>query len=241
MKYLFYILVVINLVFFTWKFGLQHSESFLRDENDQHLELPDHSAVPPDNGETGDNPDSYPAETDPAESITGPIIIEPPSLPRTASAKGCFEIGPLQTREAAEGYMTLLAPSAKDIRLAIRPGDVPDGWWVIYPKAATFEAAHANRHMLESNGIFDSWLFDKGPLAGAISLGLYKTREEADQALQLLVEKGIGAKVVPRLVRGEVFWLKIPWPGLPLALDETVQVLNSQDPTLAMPAPVPCK
>jgi len=89
MKYLFYILVVINLVFFTWKFGLQHSESFLRDENDQHLELPDHSAVPPDNGETGDNPDSYPAETDPAESITGPIIIEPPSLPRTASAKGC--------------------------------------------------------------------------------------------------------------------------------------------------------
>ena len=237
MKYLFYVLVVINLVFFVWKLGLQHGETFLRDDNDRHMELPEDVA----DFEGGDDREEYPAGPEAVEDATGPIIIEPPPEPRHASAKGCFEIGPIQNREAAEGFMSLLAHSAKEIRLVIRPGDVPEGWWVVYPKASTLEATHANRRMLEAHGIFDSWLFDKGPLAGAISLGLYKTREEADQALRLLAEKGIGAKVVPRLVRGEVFWLKIPWTGLPLALEETIQVLNSQDPTLAMPLPAVCK
>jgi hypothetical protein len=236
LKYLFYVLIVINLVFFTWRFGLQQGESFLGDDADQHLELPEDALGP----EPGSEMDEYADSHVPSEEATGPIFLEPPSVPRAASAKGCFEIGPLQSRETAEGFMTLLAPSARDIRLVIRPGDVPEGWWVIYPKASTLEAAHANRRMLEGKGIFDSWLFDKGPLAGALSLGLYKTREEADQALQILLAKGIGAKVAPRLVRGEVFWLKIPWTGLPLALEETVQVLNSQDPTLAMPLPVVC-
>jgi hypothetical protein len=234
LKYLFYVLVVVNLVFFTWKFGLQHRESFLEDEEDQRQAWTEDEP----SADLYDDMEEIPAA---AEEATGPIILEPPPEPRAASAKGCFEIGPIQNRETAEGYMTLLAPSAKDVRLVIRPGDVPEGWWVIYPKASTLEATHANRRMLEANGIFDTWLFDKGPLTGAISLGLYKTREEADEALRVLVERGIGAKVTPRLVRGEVFWLKIPWTRLPLALEETVQVLNSQDPTLAMPLPVACK
>ncbi len=236
MKYIFYLLIVINLVFLVWKFGLQQKESLWQDEEEQRIDVTEGATAMPAGVDWDDGFETLPPESDPDDALPG----EASALPATAKSDGCFEIGPIQTREQAESFITLLEPSVKVINLVIRPGDVPDGWWVLYPKAATREAALANRHMLESHGIYDSWLFDKGPLEGAISLGVYATREEAEQALLPLTGQGIAAKVIPRLVRGEVLWLKIPWPGLPLALDEAVQTLNSQDPALAMPAPAPC-
>lgn len=237
MKYLFYLLVVVNLVFFTWKVAQDQRETYLRDMADQHIDYQgDSSAGAPE--ATDDQMLS--AEPGSAEDLSENAADEVASTQMEASSSGCYEIGPLQDRDIAEGYANLLLPSAKGVRLSIRAGDVPDGWWLIYPKASTLEAAHANRRMLENNGIHETWLFDKGPLQGAISLGLYKTRAEADKAQQLLVEKGVGVRVSPRMVRGEVLWLKIPWTGSPLGLEETVQMLNSQDPSLNMPAPTPC-
>lgn len=234
MKYLFYVLVMINLVFFIWKFGLEHSESLLQARHDQQLLLPE-EGIPPVLEQ-----DAWPSEEPLAEAKAE----DPPEtssiLPRTASKHGCFEVGPIPTRDKAEAYASLLEPEVKDVRVVIRAGDVPEGWWVLYPKAVTPEAGRANRHMLEGKGIYATWLFDKGPLAGALSLGLYKTRGEADRAVAQLAEKGINAAVAPRLVRGEVYWLKMPWTGLPLELDETIQTLNSRDTTLGMPAPLPC-
>jgi hypothetical protein len=42
-------------------------------------------------------------------------------------------------------------------------------------------------------------------------------------------------------VRGDVYWVRFSWKGLPLDLEEIVRVLNSQDPALQMPLPAPCK
>lgn len=234
MKYLFYLLVMINLVFFIWKFGMEHTESLLQARHDQQLQLPE-EGIPPTLEQ-----DAWPSVAMPAETAATEMPETSSALPRAASKHGCFEIGPIPAREKAESYAALLEPNVKDVRVVIRAGDVPEGWWVLYPKAATPEAGRANRHMLEGKGIYATWLFDKGPLAGALSLGLYKTRGEADRALEQLAEKGVTAAVVPRLVRGDVYWLKIPWTGLPLELDEAVQMLNSHDPALGMPPPATC-
>lgn len=236
MKYLFYLLVVINLIFLIWKFGLDERSSFVREQQDQRLVMPRASSTsnPP-----GAMDSDFPVVLDPpgAEGLSLPGS----DLPDTASRHGCFEIGPIETREMAENYLTLLYPTAKDARVVTRAGDVPNGWWVIYPKASTPEAARANRQMLLNKGIYETWLFDKGPLEGAISMGLYKTPGEADLAMQDFRAKGVTAKVTPRLVRGDVFWVKVPWTQLPLLLDEAVQTLNSQDPALKMPSPAPCE
>lgn len=237
MKYLFYLLVVINLVFLLWKFGLDEQKSLLQEQQEQHLALEQGTSGA---GLPGAMDSDFPTSPDqsldeePSASGTG-------DLPDSANRHGCFEIGPVETREMAENFATLLYPTAREARVVTRAGDVPDGWWVIYPKAGTPEASRANRQMLLNKGIHETWLFDQGPLAGTISLGLYKTPGEADLALQELRAKGITAKVTPRLVRGDVFWVKIHWTQLPLLLDEAVQTLNSQDPALKMPSPDPCE
>jgi hypothetical protein len=235
MKYLFYVLVVINLVFLIWKIGLQERTSFLQEQRDQHIAISPSTSIP-----SGELDPDFPVSPDEPEP-EGLSVPETPDLPDTASRRGCFEIGPIETREIAENYLALLYPIAKEARVVIRAGDVPDGWWVIYPKASTPEAARANRQMLLNKGIYETWLFDKGPLEGAISMGLYKTPGEAELAVQSFREKGITAKTAPRQVRGDVYWVKIPWSQLPLLLDEAVQTLNSQDPTLKMPSPAPCE
>ncbi len=233
MKYLFYLLVVINLVFLVWKFGLQGRDSLFQELDEQRLEIPkDLSSQPLTPGEV-DLGSPMPATQ---------LPVEPPKAEARPEevAKGCFELGPLVDREQAQSYLNLLRLNVKDARVVVKAGDVPDGWWVIYPKAASLEAARVNRQLLFSHGIRGTWLFDSGPLQNAISVGLYKTREEALKAEQLLVEQGIAVKATPRLVQGEVLWIRLPWTGLPLELDDIVQTLNSQDPALKMPAPVPC-
>jgi hypothetical protein len=237
-KQIFYILVVINLVFLVWKFGLQERDALIEEANDQHVEIFQPQVAGLEN-ESYDSADFLSGEPDPAE--TDDNAEAPAALPKHASNYGCFEIGPIQEREKADYYLSLLTPNASEAHVVIRSGDIADGWWVIYPKASTREAALANRQMLLNNGITETWLFDKGPLEGSISLGLYPTQAEAQVAHQGLMEKGITTKLAPRLVRGDVFWLKIPWSKLPLVLDDLVQMLNSQDPTLKMPPPEVCR
>ena len=98
----------------------------------------------------------------------------------------------------------------------------------------------ANRQMLMNKGVYENWLFDRGPLVGAISLGLYKTQGEAEKALLGYKEKGINAKVRPRLVRANGFWLRVPWDKPSLELDEAIQSINSGDTSIKMPSPTPC-
>ena len=236
MKQIFYLLVVINLIFLAWKFGLEKRDALIEAANEEHLEYQPPSASNFVN-EGFQESDFLPAEPDGTVSDSTEASV---GLPQSASGDGCFEIGPIQSREIAENFLSLLSPTAKDAHVVIRSGDVPEGWWLIYPKASTREAALANRQMLLNKGIYETWLFDQGPLEGSISLGLYPTQVEAQTARQVLMEKGVNPNIVPRLVRGDVFWLKIPWTQLPLVLDDAVQMLNSQDPTLKMPSPEAC-
>ncbi len=239
MKYLFYILVVINLVFLIWKFGLEERDALIEEANEQHVEITQPPPAMLEN-EGFEDFDSLPVQPDPAET-SAESSDNAEGLPESASSQGCFEVGPIQEREVADNYLSLLEPVASEAHVVIRSGDVAEGWWVLYPKASTREAALANRQMLLNKGIYETWLFDKGPLEGAISLGLYKTQNEAQAAVQSLMEKGIAAKVAPRQVRGDIFWLKIPWTQLPLALDEAIHMLNSQDSSLNIPSPVMCR
>ena len=255
MKYLFYLLLVVNVVFFLWKAGLQPEDVVSSDETEQEWAMPADGKqnTPPAQDaamweEGGVTQQAVAPAVDSSQSAgtlqtpeNAPNVDSSAPVSVALSENGCYELGPVQAKEAAEGFLQLMKSNAKDTSVATRSGSVPGGWWVLYPRAATPEAALANRRMLEGKGVVDTWLFDKGPLQGAISMGLYKTREEADQAAQQLRDQGIGVQVAPRLVRGDVYSVRFSWERLPLDLEEVVRVLNSQDPALQMPMPVPCK
>lgn len=242
MKYLVYLLVLGNVVFFLWETGFREGRN--SDDSYQELAMPSGleriALLSEAAGNAGSAAPVAVAEAGPAVQV--PLTETPPPAETRPPEKpvDCFAIGPSQTKEEAEGFLELLKSHAPKAAVETRLGDVPDRWWVLFPKAVSPEAGRDNRRMLAEKGVVDTWLFDKGPLQGAISLGLFKTKEEAEAARKSFMDKNIMAEVVPRMVRGKVYWLKIPWHRPGLEFEEIVQVLNTQDPTLHIPAPIPC-
>jgi hypothetical protein len=247
MRYLVYLLVLANVVFFLWETGFRAE----RDSGASYreLEIPsglerialarEVAGIPSSGTVVAVEPAG---QTPPPEAAPSPGTVPPPPEAKPVQKPvDCFRIGPLQTKDEAEGFLDLLKSHAPKASVETKLGDVPDGWWVLFPKAASLEAGRENRKMLADKGVLDTWLFDRGPLLGAISLGLFKTKEEAEAARKSFMDKSIVAEVVPRLVRGQVYWVKIPWQRPALEFEEIVQVLNTQDPSLHIPAPIPCE
>jgi hypothetical protein len=246
MRYLVYLLVLANAVFFLWEIGGRGGKD--SDASYQELRIPsgvERIALASEvAGLSLAEPVTVAAAAGEAAPPQNAGQVEPvPPLPEPKPAPkkvDCFRIGPSQTRAEADGFLELLKSHAPKARVDAKPGDVPDGWWVLFPKAVSLEAGKENRKMLADKGILDTWLFDKGPLQGAISLGLYKTKEQAEAARKPFMDKNIMTEVAPRMVRGEVYWVIVPWQRPALEFEEIVQVLNTQDPSLHIPAPVPC-
>lgn len=254
MKYLVYLLVLGNVVFFLWETGFRGDRS--SDASVRELEMPsgvERIALLSEAGgtsgagavivaEAGSATGIPLPETAPTATTTSPVDASAADsgIKRPEKRIDCFEIGPSQTREEAEGFLDLLKSHAPKATVETKLGDVPDRWWVLFPKAVSLEAGRENRRMLAEKGVVDTWLFDKGPLQGAISLGLFKTKEEAEAARKTFMDKNVVAEVVPRWVRGKVYWVKIPWHRPGLEFEEIIQVLNTQDPSLRIPAPIPC-
>lgn len=232
LKYLFYILVLVNLVFLAWKFGLDRFPPPGREsKNDVTLAMDPLDSLSPEDTEF----ELLPAEPDPL-----------PLTPEAGEGEGgslkplCLALGPYASREEAKAGLEILKPAVQEARVIAVPGDREDGFWVLYPKARSREGAFANRQMLMNRGIYEIWLFDRGPLAGAISLGLFKSQEEADAAVQGFRAKGVATRVKPRIVLGEAFWIRIFWRDTVLALDEAIQTVNSHEENVKLPSPVAC-
>lgn len=231
MKYLFYVLMLVNLVFLIWRFGLDHWPAPQRKTpvTNQLALDPLDSLSPEDAGF-----ELLPEEPEPVSSSEGPLAAD------EGSPHGCLALGPFAHREAAEAALLQVRSAVQEAQIQSHSEERADGYWVLYPKASTPEGALANRQMLNNRGIYETWLFDQGPWAGAISLGLYPTQEAAESAARTFREKGIPTRVKPRLVRGASFWIRMPWEGSSLPLEESLQLLKSEAEGVLLPTPVKC-
>ncbi|HYE36233.1 hypothetical protein [Methylocaldum sp.] len=265
MKYVFYILILVNVVFFLWENNVTRSADSA-DGSYQELRLPhtverialfsEHSALTEKTPggialAEASTTEAKPEQTDgttavsdsePAQETVPPVPKEeaaPPELAR-ASEGACFQLGPLADESRALEVLSLVKTHSDQASLVKKPSDLTDGWWVLFPKAQDIEVAKSNRRMLIEKGVTDLWLFDKGPLQGAISLGLFKTRRRAEQAQKQFTEQSIITEVVPRQVRNEAQWVRVPWTRPASELEEILKSADAKVTSGQLPPPVPC-
>ncbi len=77
----------------------------------------------------------------------------------------------------------------------------------IIPAADTYESSEANFKMLKARGMDDIWLFQKGNLRGAISLGLFKRKEQAINVQKQFKAKNIDVELKLRQVQTKQYWI----------------------------------
>jgi len=215
MKYLFFLLLLGNIVLYLWETGhrqpreeVNRIQLQLPDSHEEIKLLKEAPAAPKK------SPGATPAkEAPPAATIKPeppPVAVEPAPV-KVEIDPHCRLIGPYADADAARASLDQLQSRLEGLELVSRTEASAEGFWVLYPRAENIYAARANRKMLSDRGIRDLWLFDKGELENAISLGVFKTRDRAEAMQEELRAKGIEVEIKPRMARTESNWLRLSW------------------------------
>jgi len=245
MKYVFYLLLLCNVVFYLWATGVGREKSnfdryeislppqteriaLIKEQPAMEKKVPQPEAAPKVEETPPPAIDQSPQETveTPPENLQAQGA-QAQAEPLPPSDSACFRLGPYRSQAAARHALAGLKSQVEEGQVVTRYDDVEDGFWVLYPKAANLDVARANRQMLVEKGVRDLWLIDKGEMQGAISLGIYKTRERAENLQRKFSEQNIEVEVKPRMTRAKASWIQFRWPGARAALDAVVAELAS--------------
>ncbi|MDR2240396.1 MAG: SPOR domain-containing protein [Zoogloeaceae bacterium] len=145
-------------------------------------------------GETG----RFAAQIEPGKLIVSQEEEAPP--PREA----CGAFAGL-SREAADKLAALLTGRDAELKIERRALTEPKAWWVHIPPQSSGTLADRKAAELARLGIKDSYVIRKsGPTQYAISLGLFKSEDGANEYLADLKKKGIKtARILAREDAGD--------------------------------------
>ncbi len=236
MKYVFYLLLMANVLFFLWEqnFGnaaLERQKTSVKTIGQEPAErivlireLPSRpktaAALAPPAAEKTAEPS---ANTQQAMLEPPAGQSPPPAVPESSPVPTCYQLGPFASEAEARVRLNALRSQSDDLEAEIKPVERVQGFLVLYPKAETPELVKADKTMLIERGIKEMWVIDRGALKGAISLGLFKKKEHAEAAQKTFQEKGIKAEIQPRTVASGTFGVLIRWRNSRESLDEILR------------------
>ena len=137
------------------------------------------------------------------ESLVSSIELNP-ELP-VLEKRICYQIGPFANNDAIEAWANLNSIKPEMLKIVKKDRQVVSSHLVYYPAAKQYQQSKKNVGMLKGKGITDLWLFRKGEMRGAISLGLFVKESRALSLKRNLLKKGINVDVLQRY-KTETFW-----------------------------------
>jgi hypothetical protein len=128
-------------------------------------------------------------------------IVPSEELARLAASRRagpCIELGPIPASDAPRAEEAV-AGLASGLKVVQRPADESSRWWVYIPPLATRQAAIQRVAELKRQGIEDSALADEPAWRNAISLGVFRSEDAANNRAESLRKRGVtGVQVAPR-------------------------------------------
>ncbi|WP_293647282.1 SPOR domain-containing protein [Thiolapillus sp.] len=193
---------------------------------DTHPAEPEPATVPEVTSETETQPESEPqiqqesSQQQVLDTLSTPS--EPAPEPRVQPIPTesqpevlyCGELGPMRSRNMAEGYRRTLAAGKAEVRVETRPGKETVGYWVMIPETPDVARAEAMLKRLVQAGFKDLWLMREGEHKNAISMGLYTQERYAQRHADNIHEKGFDPVVVPKQKKARVYWVLFSHAGV---------------------------
>ena len=133
--------------------------------------------------------------------------------PSKSAAAVCFTLGPFTKARLADRAIT--AANALSVKVVLRKASqrTPKGYWVYLAPSKTYKAAKRKVAELKKKGLTDLFIMGNGNRKNAISLGLFKNKEVAEDRLKQV--KGMGLKGVfeTQYQVSEQLWLDMSVAG----------------------------
>lgn len=182
------LLVVANVVFFTWS---RYFAEEAPDSNSPRQIEPEKLKIVP-----------------PSEQPAAPQF--KPGAGLRMPFSGCLEWGGFTLAEYPRAERAL-EPLALGNRLVTRRSDETAGWWVFIPPQGGRQGAVRRAAELKALGVADYFIMvDEGEMRWAISLGVYRSEEAAEARLAALRSQGVRtALVAPRETVVPKMWLQV--------------------------------
>ena len=126
-----------------------------------------------------------------------------------ASIDACFRYGPIPEENMVKGLYDWFRSRDVLARIQFTEDQSSQLFWIYLAPPQSRETALAIMADMQSKGLGDYRLINRGDLVNAISLGLYSSREAVNNRLRELNEKGFVPVVVPYYDVKRIFWLDI--------------------------------
>lgn len=210
MKYLFFLVLFANIVFFLWeitngdrkfdppsRYGQNPSSQQILLVNEVRLNSPSDLRV-------AGQPVEEPSETqeaqqpaDTAENDNRTLVVEQAVENTTEFKTFCYEIGPFADNKIQQKWLDDVRAKSDSTDIVKKPIDIHHGFVVFIPAHETFEKSKAYYEMLKRQGVTDLWLFKKGSSRGMISLGIYRKKQSGEKIQRQYSAQGIDARIKP--------------------------------------------
>ena len=230
MKYLFFLLLLFNIVFYLWETGLGQPEARHGQpsaESGQGIALL--KELPGKPGDTTPGAPKDPQQSNDVSGTSGSLAgqqanrigpqasDDPATAAKTDSPQDegsqkdetCHWLGPFTSRNEAQTQLKKLGFASGQARPLKKRTEVENGFSIIYPAASTLQEAKTNRDMLEEKGLKGVWLVERGENQYAISIAVVFSKERADAALAHYRAQGLPLELKPRKTLADKWWLEI--------------------------------
>ncbi|MDE2598773.1 MAG: SPOR domain-containing protein [Rhodocyclaceae bacterium] len=230
LRLIFFALLLANVAFFAWQKNAGPAEGHEPLRLQQEIEPDKLRLILPEKPEPA--PEAKKPEPASAESKTPEPAVQPaePAKPESAKAEAAkseapksAEVSPTLlcksfagfTPESAKAAQAAINSSAPATKVALISSKDSTSYWVHIPAQSSKAGAEKKVAELKQMGVDDSFIIaDEGPNKWAVSLGLFKSKDMADNYLQRLIKQGVrSAKIEVRDKGTEKVRLEVTAPA----------------------------
>lgn len=200
MKWVIYLLLLVNLAFGLWHFRSQDTAEVSRTETDDTLNLVLLK--------------EYLAKQDTSQ--------EPAAEPdKQSEVDRCFTLGPFKTKKAASVVRDQMVAVGIQASRRLDKNNTRQGFWVLLPPEASRVLAKKHIKELKKKGIKDYFLVVTGEQTNAVSLGVFSMSESAQRRYKQMKKLGFDAKMQQVDLPLREYWLD--WPQDQKLLPEVLE------------------
>ena len=214
-RLIFFALLLANVAFFAWQQNAGPAPGHEPQRLQQQIEPDKVQLILPERPKPAEAP-AKPAPA--AEAVPDTAASAKPEAPVKGDASTpallCKSFSGF-TPEAAKAAQAEISTRAPDARIALITSKESSSYWVHIPSQQNKAGAEKKVGELKQMGVDDSFIISEdGPNKWAVSLGLFKSREMADNYLQKLNKQGVrSAKIEVRDKGAEKARLEISAPA----------------------------
>ena len=121
----------------------------------------------------------------------------------------CYHVGPFANHDGLNVWGKLNGIDEDSVSRFNKESDFVTSYLVYLPAADTSAQSRKNVQRLKQKGITDYWLFRRGELKGAISLGLFAKKKGALAMQEKLVQAGFAIKIKERYKKERLLYAEI--------------------------------